>query len=90
MATTLGALACILWLFMLGMRVYVWLSTGRSPLAHVGGIWELLKQLGLTVAVIALTTFYASVAGALVMAIAALIRKFRRPAAADRAPEDQR
>jgi hypothetical protein len=77
MAIGMGVLTGITWLFMFGVVVVGWLSTGVSPLAQLGGAVELMKVVSASVFVVALTSFYAAIAGAFVMATAAFFRKFR-------------
>jgi hypothetical protein len=76
-AIGIGSLMGIAWLFMFGLVVFRWFSTGVPPLVQCGGAVELMKQLAGSVFAVALTSFYAAIAGAFVMAIAAFFRKLR-------------
>jgi hypothetical protein len=76
-AIGMGVLMGIAWLFMFGHVVFRWSSTGVSPLVQCGGAVELMKQLAGSVFAVALTSFYAAIVGAFVMAIAAFFGKLR-------------
>ena len=79
-AIGLGALTGVIWLFVSALSVFRWWSTDVSPLVQCGGVLELLKQIGGSIVGIALAAFYAAIIGAIVMAIAAALRKFRATA----------
>ena len=76
-ALVLGVVAAVGWLIVAGLTAFHWLSDGVSPLAQDGALLELGKAIGGTIFAIALTSLYGAIAGAMIMGVAALVRKSR-------------
>ena len=65
------------WFVFFCLFVLHWIWTGAFPLQTTDDLRGFLRAIGSSIAVIALTSFYAGIGGAVVMGIAALFRKFR-------------
>ena len=77
-AAMLGVIAVIVWaVFVAVVLVRSW-QLGLDPLSVVGGWQRVAQGIGLTLGAILLTSFYAAIAGSLIMGVAAVLARFRR------------